>query len=179
MWEVCQQWQWPSSHDPVPEADRDVKQGHYSVSQSCTGNITCIVIYILLLVVHAYFPETRKKRLLLFFILIILIDIQNICSINSRALAVGLMAWSDRKPIYSSRYQYGLPKMHFISMKPSTTQKLCSAFNTAGWLGAGVQDDSCFKTFRLFTSVDKKNCSGQTRKQWAGSHLPIAQKHLA
>lgn len=61
MWEVCQQWQWPSSHDPVPEADRDVKQGHYSVSQSCTGNITCIVIYILLLVVHAYFPETRKK----------------------------------------------------------------------------------------------------------------------
>lgn len=53
------------------------------------------------MVVHAYFPETRKKRLLLFFILIILIDIQNICSINSRALAVGLMAWPDRKPIYS------------------------------------------------------------------------------
>lgn len=125
------------------------------------------------------FPGNKKKRLLLFFVLVILIDIQNICSINSRALAVGLMAWSDRKPIYSSRYQYGLPKMHFISMKPSTTLELCSAFNTAGWLGAGVQDDSCFKTFRLFTSVDKKNCSGQTRKQWAGSHLPIAQKHLA
>lgn len=112
------------------------------------------------------FPgNKKKKRLLLFFILIILIDIQNICSINSRALAVGLMAWSDRKPIYSSRYQYGLPKMHFISMKPSTTLELCSAFNTAGWLGAGVQDDSCFKTFRLFTSVDKKNCSGQTSEE--------------
>lgn len=93
MWEVCQQWQWPSSHDPVPEADRDVKQGHYSVSQSCTGNITCIVIYILLLVVTCIFPGNKKKRLLLFFVLVILIDIQNICSINSRALAVGLMAY--------------------------------------------------------------------------------------
>lgn len=128
---------------------------------------------------YMHISRKQEKKVVTFFILIILIDIQNICSINSRALAVGLMAWSDRKPIYSSRYQYGLPKMHFISMKPSTTQKLCSAFNTAGWLGAGVQDDSCFKTFRLFTSVDKKNCSGQTRKQWAGSHLPIAQKHLA
>lgn len=110
------------------------------------------------------FPGNKKKRLLLFFVLVILIDIQNICSINSRALAVGLMAWSYRKPIYSSRFQYGLPKMHFISMKPSTLE-LCSASNTAGWLGAGVQDDSCFKTFRLFTSVDKKNCSGQTSEE--------------
>lgn len=128
---------------------------------------------------YMHISRKQEKKVVTFFVLVILIDIQNICSINSRALAVGLMAWSYRKPIYSSRYQYGLPKMHFISMKPSTTQKLCSAFNTAGWLGAGVQDDSCFKTFRLFTSVDKKNCSGQTRKQWAGSHLPIAQKHLA
>lgn len=111
------------------------------------------------------FPGNKKKKVVTFFILIILIDIQNICSINSRALAVGLMAWSDRKPIYSSRYQYGLPKMHFISMKPSTTLELYSAFNTAGWLGAGVQDDSCFKTLRLFTSVDKKNCSGQTSEE--------------
>lgn len=85
MWEVCQQWQWPSSHDPVPEADRDVKQGHYSVSQSCTGNYWWLYMHIS--------RKQEKKRLLLFFILIILIDIQNICSINSRALAVGLMAY--------------------------------------------------------------------------------------
>lgn len=39
------------------------------------------------------FPGNKKKRLLLFFVLVILIDIQNICSINSRALAVGLMAY--------------------------------------------------------------------------------------
>lgn len=114
---------------------------------------------------YMHISRKQEKKVVTFFVLVILIDIQNICSINSRALAVGLMAWSYRKPIYSSRYQYGLPKMHFISMKPSTTLELCSAFNTAGWLGAGVQDDSCFKTFRLFTSVDKKNCSGQTSEE--------------
>lgn len=35
----------------------------------------------------------QEKKVVTFFILIILIDIQNICSINSRALAVGLMAY--------------------------------------------------------------------------------------
>lgn len=76
MWQVCQQWQWPSSHDPVPEADRDVKQGHYSVSQSCTGNYWWLYMHIS--------RKQEKKGCYFFFILIILIDIQNICSINSR-----------------------------------------------------------------------------------------------
>lgn len=101
------------------------------------------------------FPGNKKKRLLLFFVLVILIDIQNVCSINSRALAVGLMAWSDRKPIYSSRYQYGLPKMHFISMKPSTLE-LCSASNTAGWLGRGYKTIVVLRLFDYSPLLTRK-----------------------
>lgn len=42
---------------------------------------------------YMHISRKQEKKVVTFFILIILIDIQNICSINSRALAVGLMAY--------------------------------------------------------------------------------------
>lgn len=114
---------------------------------------------------YMHISRKQEKKVVTFFVLVILIDIQNICSINSRALAVGLMAWSYRKPIYSSRYQYGLPKMHLISMKPSTLE-LCSAFNTAGWLGRGYKTIVVLRLFDYSPLLTRKSAVDKQAKSY-------------